>query len=135
MRFVPAGRQVFLYEQLTICKYSNLQMPELSAFTAEFFKALAHPLRIKILNSLREGEISVNELSSRLGVEQSTLSQQLAILRKSSIVEGRKEAQSVFYSVRDRAIFQLLDEAKKVFNNQLVDVRDLLSQLSPTDAK
>ena len=110
-------------------------MPELSAFTAEFFKALAHPLRIKILNALRDGEVGVNELSSRLGVEQSTLSQQLAILRKSNIVEGRKEAQSVFYSVRDRAIFQLLDEAKKVFNNHLVDVRDLLSQLSPTDGK
>lgn len=110
-------------------------MPELSAFTAEFFKALAHPLRIKILNALRDGEVGVNELSSRLGVEQSTLSQQLAILRKSNIVEGRKEAQSVFYSVRDRAIFQLLDEAKKVFNNHLVDVRDLLSQLSPADGK
>ncbi len=110
-------------------------MPELSAFTAEFFKALAHPLRIKILDALRHGEVGVNELSSRLGVEQSTLSQQLAVLRKSNIVEGRKEAQSVFYSVRDPAIFQLLDEAKKVFNNHLVDVRDLLSQLSPTDGK
>ncbi len=110
-------------------------MPELSAFTAEFFKALAHPLRIKILNALRQGEVGVNDLSSRLGVEQSTLSQQLAVLRKSNIVEGRKEAQNVFYSVRDPAIFQLLDEAKKVFNNHLVDVRDLLSQLSPTDAK
>ncbi len=110
-------------------------MPELSAFTAEFFKALAHPLRIKILNALRNGEVGVNDLSSRLGVEQSTLSQQLAVLRKSNIVEGRKEAQSVFYSVRDPAIFQLLDEAKKVFNNHLVDVRDLLSQLSPADGK
>ncbi len=110
-------------------------MPELSAFTAEFFKALAHPLRIKILNALRHGEVGVNELSSRLGVEQSTLSQQLAVLRKSNIVEGRKEAQSVFYSVRDPALFQLLDEAKKVFNNHLIDVRDLLSQLTPTDGK
>ncbi len=110
-------------------------MPELSAFTAEFFKALAHPLRIKILDALRQGEVGVNELSSRLGVEQSTLSQQLAILRKSNIVEGRKEAQSVFYSVRDPAIFLLLDEAKKVFNNHLVDVKDLLSQLGPTDGK
>ncbi len=110
-------------------------MPELSAFTAEFFKALAHPLRIKILDALRHGEVGVNELSSRLCVEQSTLSQQLAILRKSNIVEGRKEAQSVFYSVRDPAIFLLLDEAKKVFNNHLVDVKDLLSQLGPTDGK
>jgi DNA-binding transcriptional ArsR family regulator len=106
-------------------------MPELSNFTAEFFKALAHPLRIKILNALRLGEVGVNDLSERLDVEQSTLSQQLAILRKSNIVEGRKEGQNVFYSVRDASIFRLLDVAKQVFNNHLIDVRDLLAQLTP----
>ena len=110
-------------------------MPELSAFTAEFFKALAHPLRIRILDALRHGEIGVNDLSEELGVEQSTISQQLAVLRKSNIVEGRKEAQNVFYSVRDPAIFRLLDEAKRVFNNHLIDIRDLLSQLTPVSRK
>jgi DNA-binding transcriptional ArsR family regulator len=110
-------------------------MPELSTFTAEFFKALAHPLRIKILDALRHGEVGVNDLSARLGVEQSTLSQQLAVLRNRNIVEGRKEAQSVFYSVRDPAIFLLLNEAKKVFNNHLIDIRDLLSQLTPAGRK
>ena len=110
-------------------------MPELSSFTAEFFKALAHPLRIKILNSLRFGEVGVNDLSARLEVEQSTLSQQLAVLRKSNIVEGRKEGQNVFYSVRDAAIFRLLDDTKQVFNNQLVDVRDMLAQLTTQHEK
>ena len=107
-------------------------MPELSTFTAEFFKTIAHPLRIKILGALSEGEVGVNDLSTRLQVEQSKLSQQLAILRKSNIVEGRKEAQNVFYSVRDPAIFRLLEDAKVVFNNHLIDIRDLLSQLNPT---
>ena len=110
-------------------------MPELSVFTAEFFKALAHPLRIRILDALQHGEIGVNDLSEKLGVEQSTISQQLAVLRKSNIVEGRKEAQNVFYSVRDPAIFRLLDEAKRVFNNHLIDMRDLLSQLTPLSRK
>lgn len=110
-------------------------MPELSVFTAEFFKALAHPLRIRILDALRHGEIGVNDLSEKLGVEQSTISQQLAVLRKGNIVEGRKEAQNVFYSVRDPAIFRLLDEAKRVFNNHLIDIRDLLSQLTPVSRK
>jgi DNA-binding transcriptional ArsR family regulator len=110
----------------------NIQMPELSQFTAEFFKVLSHPLRVRILDALRSGEVAVNELSSRLKVEQSTLSQQLAVLRKSNIVVGRKAAQNVYYSVPDGAIFRLLDEARQVFNNQLIDVRDLLSQLSPT---
>ena len=105
-------------------------MPELSNFTAEFFKALSHPLRIKILDALRTGEVGVNELSQRLSVEQTTLSQQLAVLRKSNIVTGRKEGQNVFYSVCDPEIFRLLDDARRIFNNHLIDIRDLLAQLS-----
>jgi len=106
-------------------------MPELSHFTAEFFKALGHPLRIRILDALRAGEVTVTDLSERLKVEQSTLSQQLAVLRKSNIVVGRKEGLNVYYSVADRALFKLLDDARQIFNNQLVDIKDLLSQLSP----
>lgn len=92
-------------------------MAELSEFKAEFFKALAHPLRIRILDELRNREIGVNDLCARLEAEQSTLSQQLAILRNRNIVVGRKDGQNVLYSVRDPEIFKLLDVAKKIFNN------------------
>jgi ArsR family transcriptional regulator len=102
---------------------------EISQFKAEFFKALAHPLRIRILDTLREGELGVNELSLQLKVEQSNLSQQLAVLRGRNIVVGRKEGNNVYYSVRDPEIFRLLDVARKIFNNSLIDVRDMLSQL------
>jgi DNA-binding transcriptional ArsR family regulator len=105
-------------------------MPELSQFKAEFFKALSHPLRIRILDELRRGEVGVNELGVRLDVEQSTLSQQLAILRNRSIVVGRKDGQSVLYSARDPEVFKLLDIAKKLFNNHLINVKDMLSQLT-----
>lgn len=105
-------------------------MPELSQFKAEFFKALAHPLRIRILDELRRGEVGVNDLCARMEVEQSTLSQQLAVLRNRNIVVGRKDGQSVFYSVRDPEIFKLLDVARKIFNNHLIDVKDMLSQLA-----
>ena len=105
-------------------------MIEPSQFKAEFFKALSHPLRIRILDELRSGEAGVNDLCSRLNVEQSTLSQQLAVLRNRSIVSGRKEGQNVYYSVGDPEIFTLLDVAKKIFNNHLVDVTELLSQMS-----
>ena len=107
-------------------------MSEISQFKAEFFKALAHPLRIRILDILRAGEVGVNELSSQLNVEQSHLSQQLAVLRGRNIVVGRKEGNNVYYSVRDPEIFRLLDVAKKIFSNHLIDVRDLLSQLKTT---
>lgn len=107
-------------------------MPELSQFKAEFFKALGHPLRIRILDALRNGEVGVNDLSARLEVEQSTLSQQLALLRARNIVVGRKDGLNVFYSVRDKTVFKLLDVARDIFNNHLIDVQDLLSQLEVT---
>ena len=109
-------------------------MSELGQFKAEFFKALAHPLRIRILDALRGGEIGVNELCSRLDVEQSNLSQQLGVLRSRNLVVGRKEGNNVYYSVQDREIFRLLDVAKTIFNNHLIDVRDLLSQLKAAPA-
>ena len=104
-------------------------MSEISQFKAAFFKALAHPVRIRIMDALRQGEVGVNELSVRLGVEQSTVSQQLAILRSRNVVVGRKDGNNVFYSVADPQIFKLLDVAKNIFNNHLIDVRDLLAQL------
>ena len=104
-------------------------MSELGQFKAEFFKALAHPLRIRILDELRRGEVGVNVLGSRLDVEQSSLSQQLAILRSRNLVITRKEGLNVFYSISDPEIFKLLDTAKKIFNRQLVGVRNMLRQL------
>ncbi len=105
-------------------------MSDLGRFKAEFFKALAHPLRIAILDALRNGELGVNELSALLKVEQSTLSQQLAVLRNKNIVGGRKEGLNVYYSVRDTTVFKLLDVAKQIFNNQLIDVKDMLLQIA-----
>jgi ArsR family transcriptional regulator len=104
-------------------------MEPASQLKAEFFKALAHPLRVRILEALRSGELGVNELVLRLGVEQSTLSQQLAILRTRDLVVGRKSGNMVFYSVKDPATFRLLDVAQDVFNNHLINVKQLLSQM------
>jgi len=104
-------------------------MSELGRFKAEFFKALAHPLRIAILDALRGGELGVTELCLRLKVEQSSVSQQLAVLRNRSIVASRKEGLNVYYSVRDVTVFKLLDVAKQIFNNQLIGVKEMLSEL------
>ena len=105
-------------------------MPQqLANFKAEFFKALAHPIRIRILDCLRDGEKGVNELSETMQIEPANVSQQLAILRVRNIVFGRKSGSNVYYSVSDRTVFKLLDVAKNIFNNHLVDVRDMLQQI------
>ena len=102
---------------------------QLANFKAEFFKALAHPIRIRILDCLRGGEKGVNELSEMLQLEPANVSQQLAVLRVRDIVVGRKSGSSVFYSVSDPALFKLLDAAKEIFNNHLVGVREMLEEM------
>ena len=98
-------------------------------FKTEFFKALAHPMRIQILEILREGERNVTELQDVLAVEGSSVSQQLSVLRSKNIVDTRKAGTNVYYSVRDPALFDLLDTARTVFNNHLIDTRSILEQL------
>jgi ArsR family transcriptional regulator len=106
---------------------------QLSDFKAEFFKALAHPLRISILDALREGELTVNEISQRFAVEPANASQQLAVLRKRNIVMTRKDGANVYYSVSDKSIFKLLDAAKEIFSHHLIDVRSMLEEIhAPT---
>jgi ArsR family transcriptional regulator len=65
----------------------------LQVFKAGFFRALAHPVRIRILELLVKGDRSVQELQEALGREQPVVSQQLAVLPSSNIVSGRKEGQ------------------------------------------
>ena len=102
----------------------------LGNFKAEFFKALAHPLRVQILDALRDGEHGVGELRDLLGVETANVSQQLAILRGKNIVSARKDGSNVYYSVTDPTLVTLLDVAKEIFNNHLVGVQDMLQFLN-----
>ena len=101
----------------------------LQQFKADFFKALAHPLRIQILEVLAEGDRSVNEIQSQLGSEGSAVSQQLTVLRAKNIVYGTKDGNRVIYSLRDPMIIELLEVAKQIFNNHLVDAITLLDQM------
>lgn len=98
-------------------------------FKANFFKALAHPMRIQILEVLSAGDKNVNELQSILGSEGSAVSQQLSILRSRNVVYGRKEGTTVIYSLRDPLIKDLLTVAKQIFDNHLVDAISLLEDM------
>jgi DNA-binding transcriptional ArsR family regulator len=98
-------------------------------FKAEFFKVLSHPARLAILDHLRAGEKSVNELQALLEADQSTISQQLARLRSGNLVDTRKEGTTVYYTVRDPVIFQLMDVAREIFNRHLISHQELLEQV------
>lgn len=95
-------------------------MPDsLRQFKTEIFQALANPTRIAVMDELRDGELTVGDLVQRLKVEQSNLSQHLAILRARQIVLARKSGNQVFYSVRDTLIFKVLDLMRRYFQNQV----------------
>jgi DNA-binding transcriptional ArsR family regulator len=102
---------------------------ELPAFKAQFFRALAHPTRIRLLEILVRGDRTVQELQDALQLEQPIISQQLAVLRHQGIVAAHKEGLSVRYTVRDPLVGDLLDVARRIFNNHLVTTRGLLREL------
>ena len=102
---------------------------DLQAFKAEFFRALAHPLRIRILEALVRGERSVQELQDTLHLPQPLVSQQLAVLRGKNVVAARKEGNVVRYALRDPLVGELLTVARQIFNNHLVGTQGLLKEL------
>jgi len=75
---------------------------------ADFLKALSHPVRLKIIEALKHGERSVGSLVKELGVEQSSLSRHLLALRDAGILQSRQERTTVYYSIRDHDVFQVL---------------------------
>ncbi|MBP1904710.1 DNA-binding transcriptional ArsR family regulator [Paenibacillus turicensis] len=106
------------------------QNQSIQQFKADFFKALSHPMRIRILEVLSEGEQNVNELQVILGSEGSAVSQQLAVLRAKNLVNSVKEGTTVVYSLRDPLIKDLLDVAKQIFNNHLIESISLLEGIN-----
>jgi ArsR family transcriptional regulator len=102
---------------------------QLQAFKARFFRALAHPVRIKILELLVRHDRTVQDLQEALGLEQPVVSQQLAVLRNQGIVTSQTHGVSVRYAVRDPAIGDLLDVARRIFNNHLVTTQGMLREL------
>jgi DNA-binding transcriptional ArsR family regulator len=102
---------------------------ELQTFKAQFFRALAHPTRIRMLEILVRGGRTVQELQEALTLDQPIVSQQLAVLRNQGIVSTQKEGLSVRYTLRDPLVAELLDLARRIFNNHLVNTRGLLREL------
>ena len=98
----------------------------LRQFKAEFFKALANPVRIAILEFLRGGPRSVGEIQALTGAPGSSISQQLAVLRGRGIVVAERSGTTIRYHVADPEIFSLLDAARRIFYGHLSDSAELL---------
>lgn len=87
---------------------------EANALTANALKAMAHPLRWKILCSLGKSELSVGEIVDRTGTSQSNISQHLEQLRNKNIVVARKEANRIYYRIRNAQLLELIGIMREV---------------------
>lgn len=104
---------------------------------AEFFKTLGHPVRIRVLELLSEREHSVAEMLPETNVEASSLSQQLAVLRRAGLVTSRREASTVYYELTSSQVAELLAVARGILSSVLTGQAGLLTDLStqyPDDA-
>lgn len=101
---------------------------------AEFFRVLGHPARVRILELLRDGDRSVGDLQEALGLDSSGTSQHLGALRRQGLLDSRREGTSVYYSVRDPRMFQLLESARQILGSTLADNQSLLDELQGSPA-
>jgi DNA-binding transcriptional ArsR family regulator len=97
---------------------------------AELFRVLGHPVRVRILELLREREHSVGELQAALDLDSGGTSQHLAVLRKQGLVESRRDGTSVHYRVTNPVTFDLLESARRILLAHLEQRQSLLHDLT-----
>ena len=97
---------------------------------AEVLNALAHPLRLKILEKLRNGPCCVCKIIPYVDGEQSNVSHHLAILRKANIVRSEKKGLEVWYEVIDPGIFEIIDLTNRLIIRDLNRNQDILHELT-----
>jgi DNA-binding transcriptional ArsR family regulator len=90
-------------------------MAEQAEAAAELLKAMANPQRLRVLCLLAEGERSVGEINAAVALSQSALSQHLAVLREQGLVQTRREAQSIRYSLVDGPVARLIHALHDIY--------------------
>ena len=99
---------------------------------AEFFKTLGHPARIRILELLTERDHAVHELLEKIAIEPSSLSQQLAVLRRTSLVVSHRTGGEVVYSVSVPEVRDLLFAARSILSGIIASQSELEAELTPS---
>ncbi len=97
---------------------------------ADFFRTLGHPARIRILELLSERDHAVHELLERIDIEASNLSQQLAVLRRASMVVSHRQGGEVVYSVSVPEVRDLLLTARKILSGIIAVQGELEDELT-----
>jgi DNA-binding transcriptional ArsR family regulator len=100
---------------------------DLVELIAQRFRALSEPMRIKLLDRLREGEASVQELTEMSGSSQQNVSKHLGVLRQAGVVGRRRDGNYVYYSITDEGVLTLCEDVCGSLREQLESLRRIVS--------
>jgi DNA-binding transcriptional ArsR family regulator len=100
---------------------------------AEFFRMLGHPVRIRVLELLGDGPMTVGDLLADIDIEASSLSQQLAVLRRAGIVTATREGNTVRYALAGPDVADLMGAARRFLTGLLANQTELLDALRGED--
>jgi DNA-binding transcriptional ArsR family regulator len=96
---------------------------------ADFLKALAHPLRLQIIEFLKNGEQKVGTIAKKIGIPQSSLSRHLLALREAGILKSRQQGTIIYYGIEDKGILQVLRPVAELLRKKLRKTVTVLSSL------
>jgi DNA-binding transcriptional ArsR family regulator len=102
---------------------------DLVELIAERFRALGEPVRIKLLDRLREGEATVLELTALIGTTQQNVSKHLGVLQRSGIVARRKEGNYAYYRIVDEGVYALCESVCGSLREQVESIRRIVSEV------
>jgi len=102
---------------------------------AEFFRTLGHPARIRVLELLSEGDTAVHDLLDAISIEPSNLSQQLAVLRRTSLVVSHRGGGEVVYSVSVPEVRDLLVAARSILSGIIASQGELEDELTSAHSR
>lgn len=95
---------------------------------ARRFRLIGEPMRIRLLDRLRAGEASVNDLSAAVGASQQNVSKHLAVLLEAGIVGRRKQGNQALYAIADESIFSLCEQVCGGLERQLEELNRLVGE-------
>lgn len=106
-------------------------LPEdLADLIARRFRAVGEPMRVRLLDQLRDGELSVTDLAEQLDAGQQNVSKHLAVLVEAAMVARRKEGNHVYYRIADESVFALCEQICGSIQSQLSTLAALVGDAS-----
>lgn len=93
---------------------------------AEYFKALSHPTRLKIVYLLKDGESCLCDLIPEMGRDESHIARHLAVLKRANIISVHRKGISAYYKLNDQRVVDLIENTKKIISTQVEELKNLL---------